>query len=120
MEYLCGIGDECNRHRDIDKVVETVKNNVLRHYYIVGLLEELELTLKLLELKLPGFLTGVLDVYKGPVGQQTTYTSSTAFNYTISDEVRNYLSSGPLKHSVDVYQLIKTLFWQKVRANNVR
>ena len=96
-----------------------VKNNALKNYYLIGLLEEFELTLKLFEAKMPSFLTGVLDVYRGPIGKQATYASATAFNYTISDEVRTFLSTGPLKHSVDVYQFIVALFWEKVRANNV-
>ena len=101
-------------------MVEIVKTNILNHYYIVGLLEEMELTLKLMESKMPQFLNGVLEVYKGPVGQGTTYTSSTAYNYTIDEDVRNYLSTGPLKYSVDVYKFITSLFWQKIRANKIR
>ena len=120
LEYLCGVGDNCNRHKDINKMVETVKHNILNNYFIVGLLEEIELTLKLMETKMPEFLSGVLDVYRGPIGRQSTYTSATAFNYTITEEVREYLSNGPLKYSVDVYSFISSLFWDKIRANNIK
>ena len=69
---------------------------------------------------MPQFLNGILEIYQGPVGKGTTYTSSTAYNYTIGDDIRNYLSTGPLKYSVDVYKFIKSLFWQKIRANKIR
>ena len=101
-------------------MVAKVKHNVMHGYFFIGLLEEIELSLKFLELKMPQFLSGVLDVYRGPIGQQTTYTSSTAYNYTISDEVRNYLSTGPLKYSADVYKFIESVFWQKLRANGLQ
>ena len=63
--------------------------------------------------------SGALDVYRGPIGQMATYNSSTAYNYTISDEVRTYLGTGPLKYSADVYKFIESVFWQKMRANGV-
>ena len=102
-----------------DEKKNLARSNAMANYYLIGLLEEFELTLKLFETKMPAFLSGILDVYKGPIGQQATQASATAFNYTISDEVRTFLSTGPLKHSVDVYQFIAALFWEKVRANNV-
>ena len=100
-------------------MVETIKHNVLKEYYIIGLLEELELTFLLMESKLPEYFRGVLEVYNSPVGEGSSYRSSTAHNYTISDDVRDYLSQGPLKHSVDIYEFVRTIFWQKIRANNI-
>ena len=100
-------------------MVETIKQHILKEYYIIGLLEELDLSFLLMETKLPDYLKGALEVYRGPIGQKSTYTSSTAYNYTVSDEVRSYLSRGPLRHSVDIYEFIKALFWQKIKANNI-
>jgi len=100
-------------------MVETIKNNVLREYYFIGILEEFELSLKLMEVLAPEFMTGIVDIYRGPIGQTATVNSSTSFNYTVTEEARQFLAKGPLKHSVDVYNFITALFWQNVRAHNL-
>lgn len=46
--------------------LETAKQNVLDHYLLVGVLEELEDVLLLLERLLPHFFSDVLNIYKSP------------------------------------------------------
>ena len=100
-------------------MVETIKNNVLKEYFLIGILEEFELSLKLMEMMLPEYMTGIVEIYKSPIGQGATINSSTSYNYTVSDQTRKYLAKGPMKHSVDVYNFIKALFWQKVKAHGL-
>lgn len=45
--------------------LQKAKANVEQHYAVVGVLEELELSLKVLEKYVPLFFDGALDVYKG-------------------------------------------------------
>lgn len=48
--------------------LEKAKQNVLEHYLLVGVLEELEDVLLLLERLLPHFFFDVLNIYKSPGG----------------------------------------------------
>lgn len=52
--------------------LERAKQNVLENFLIVGILEELEDVLLLLERLLPHYFTDVLNIYKSP----GTYTST--------------------------------------------
>ena len=89
---MCGAG-ECNRHQhDEAKAAEAVKNNILNGYFLIGILEEFENTLKLFEKLLPDYLTGIVDIYNSPVGQQVSQSSATSHNTTVSNQVRDYLS----------------------------
>lgn len=55
------------RHREPGAwALERAKQNVLENYLLVGILEELEDVLLLLERLLPHYFTGVLDIYKSP------------------------------------------------------
>lgn len=46
--------------------LERAKQNVLETYLLVGILEELEDVLLMLERLLPHYFTGVLNIYKSP------------------------------------------------------
>ena len=91
FDYLCG-ADECNRHKGEKSAAEAVKKNILNGYFLIGILEDFENTLKLMEKLLPDYMKGIVDIYKSPVGQHVTETSATSHNTTVSNEVRDYLS----------------------------
>lgn len=55
----------CNREPGV-WALERAKQNVLENYLLVGILEELEDVLLLLERLLPHYFTGVLNIYKSP------------------------------------------------------
>lgn len=48
--------------------LERAKQNVLENYLLVGVLEELEDVLLMLERLLPHYFSGVLNIYKSPGG----------------------------------------------------
>ena len=91
FDYLCG-ADECNRHKGEKSAAEAVKKNILNGYFLIGILEDFENTLKLMEKLLPDYMKGIVDIYNSPVGQHVTETSATSHNTTVSNEVRDYLS----------------------------
>ena len=91
FDYLCG-ADECNRHKGEKAAAEAVKKNILNGYFLIGILEDFENTLKLMEKLLPDYMKGIVDIYNSPVGQRVTETSATSHNTTVSNEVRDYLS----------------------------
>ena len=96
FDYLCG-ADECNRHKGEKAAAEAVKKNILNGYFLIGILEDFENTLKLMEKLLPDYMKGIVDIYNGPVGQHVTETSATSHNTTVSNEVRDYMSKERVK-----------------------
>ena len=44
--------------------LERAKNNLDENYSVVGILEDIELSLKVLELKLPKFFSGVSELFQ--------------------------------------------------------
>jgi len=57
----------CSRCSEFDGrwAIEEAKRNVEKHYAVVGVLEEFELTLKVLEAYVPRFFQGAEAIYKG-------------------------------------------------------
>ncbi|XP_073725282.1 uronyl 2-sulfotransferase [Misgurnus anguillicaudatus] len=73
IPFFCGQHPQC---RELSEwALETAKQNVLEHYLLVGLLEELEDVLLLLERLLPHFFSDVFKIYRSPdyrkLGNQT-------------------------------------------------
>jgi len=61
-EFFCGQEDECTGF-NTEVAMKKAKENVERHYAVVGVLEELNKTLTVLEHYVPRFFKGALDVY---------------------------------------------------------
>ncbi|XP_008395974.1 uronyl 2-sulfotransferase a isoform X1 [Poecilia reticulata] len=64
IPYFCGQHPKC-REPGV-WALERAKQNVLENYLLVGILEELEDVLLMLERLLPHYFSGVLDIYKSP------------------------------------------------------
>ncbi|XP_065111678.2 uronyl 2-sulfotransferase isoform X2 [Paramisgurnus dabryanus] len=73
IPFFCGQHPQCREPSEW--ALETAKQNVLEHYLLVGLLEELEDVLLLLERLLPHFFSDVFKIYRSPdyrkLGNQT-------------------------------------------------
>ena len=106
FDYLCG-ADECNRHKGEKAAAEAVKKNILNGYFLIGILEDFENTLKLMEKLLPDYMRGIVDIYNSPVGEEVTQTSATSHNTTVSNEVRDYLSKEGLKLIIEFLVNVK-------------
>merc|ERR1719348_2399372 len=60
--FFCGHGDECTGF-NTEIAMRRAKENVERHYAVVGVLEDLNKTLTVLEHYVPRFFKGAKDVY---------------------------------------------------------
>ncbi len=67
--------------------LETAKQNVLDHYLLVGVLEELEDVLLLLERLLPHFFCDVLNIYKSPGEASLRFTEMMFEGYLVTNLV---------------------------------
>ena len=61
--YFCGMDVECPTHNSrwsLNRAIE----NVEKHFPVVGVLEDLDITLKLMQKALPTFFPGIWDAYR--------------------------------------------------------
>jgi len=61
-EFFCGQEDECTG-LNTEVALRKAKENVEKHYAVVGVLEELNKTLTVMEHYIPRFFKGAKDVY---------------------------------------------------------
>ena len=86
--YLCGQADHCRLVADRD-AINQAKHNVEVSYAVVGVLEELNMSLAVLEHSLPGFFRGVESLYHLKLGQP--HRNRQAREDSISPQARQLL-----------------------------
>ncbi|GAV03511.1 hypothetical protein RvY_13920 [Ramazzottius varieornatus] len=62
IAFFCGHEMECSRHGS-RHALERAKEKVEKHFAVVGILEDLDMTLSVLEQKLPRYFAGVMDLW---------------------------------------------------------
>ena len=71
--------------------LERAKQNVMENYLLVGILEELEDVLLLLERLLPHFFSGVLNIYKSPGNTAILFFRLENFTFFHRDVLCHYI-----------------------------
>merc|ERR1712110_179113 len=80
------------------KILERAKAAILNTYYVVGILEEFDNTLKLLEKMLPEYYSGAFDLSKSKQLQKAKDKTATLSYPKMSNESRQVLMNGPLRY----------------------
>ena len=62
--YFCGQEPECTRHNSRQALMTAIEN-VERHYPVVGVLEEMDSTLRVMQAVLPRFFNGIHNKFGG-------------------------------------------------------
>ena len=107
--FFCGTEDYCKN--DARRALERAKENILHHYAVVGLLEHFQVTLKILQRRLPYFVPVVpksptdLRVNKGVKSNEVS----------VSEELISKIKQANWA-DVELYDFIKDIFWKKVQA----
>uniref|UniRef100_A0A8C6SZ73 Uronyl 2-sulfotransferase n=1 Tax=Neogobius melanostomus TaxID=47308 RepID=A0A8C6SZ73_9GOBI len=107
IPYFCGQHPKC-REPGV-WALERAKQNVLENYLLVGILEELEDVLLLLERLLPQYFTGALDIYKGPDYMKMGKLTSTVRKYTPTLEALQVLYHR-MSYEYEFYNFIRDQF----------
>jgi dermatan/chondrotin sulfate uronyl 2-O-sulfotransferase UST len=81
---------------------------------ILYLLEQFEETLALFEKVLPQFFAGAQAAYNSQFVRTKRDSSKTAHTDGFSNSTRAWLESGPLRYEMDLYNLIKSIFVQRL------
>jgi len=103
IPFFCGSHQWC-RKRDA-AALEQAKSNIEKYYSAVGVLEDMESSLKLFEKALPGFFGGALEFYEED-GEHLRKISKTASKDDDEEtEVKEYLRE-KLGNEVELYNFV--------------
>jgi len=133
VRYFCGTSDECgmkgggqgtfgakNDWNKVAKAAEMAKYNVLNNYFAIGIMEEFDDSLHMFEKLLPRFFTGARDAYHSKGVQEKRASSSTAVKHGFNNETRAVMEAGPLRYEMDLYNMIKQVFNEKLKLLGIR
>ncbi|TWW68848.1 Uronyl 2-sulfotransferase [Takifugu flavidus] len=107
IPYFCGQHPQC-REPGV-WALERAKQNVLENYLLVGILEELEDVLLLLERLLPHYFSGVLNIYKTPDYKKMGNLTGTVRKHTPSLEALQVLYHR-MRYEYEFYNFIRDQF----------
>lgn len=107
IPYFCGQHPRC-REPGV-WALERAKQNVLENYLLVGILEELEDVLVLLERLLPHYFTGVLDIFKSPHFMKMGNMTGTVRKHTPTLEALQVLYHR-MRYEYEFYDFVRNQF----------
>ncbi|XP_035474190.1 uronyl 2-sulfotransferase a isoform X1 [Scophthalmus maximus] len=107
IPYFCGQHPQC-REPGV-WALERAKQNVLETYLLVGILEELEDVLLMLERLLPHYFTGVLNIYKSPDYKKMGNMTGTVRKHTPTLEALQVLYHR-MRYEYEFYNFIRDQF----------
>nr|XP_039255524.1 uronyl 2-sulfotransferase-like [Styela clava] len=108
--YFCGVHDPPCLQPDEHKRVEIATTHIDEDYLFVGILEEFETTLLLLEKLLPGYFTGVMKVRAFQNFQQRKNETATRKQDFLTDKSREKLRTINMVDEYKVYFHVKEKF----------
>jgi dermatan/chondrotin sulfate uronyl 2-O-sulfotransferase UST len=127
VRYFCGTGAECgmkgagqgafgakNDWNKVARAAELAKHNIINNYYAIGIVEQFDASLDLFEKLLPDFFTGAKAAYHSEEVMAKRSSSSTAVKHGFNNETRAYMEAGPLRYEMDLYNLIVSIFKQRL------
>ncbi|XP_052001921.1 uronyl 2-sulfotransferase isoform X1 [Xyrauchen texanus] len=117
IPFFCGQHPQC-REPSL-WALETAKNNVLEHYLLVGVLEELEDVLLLLERLLPHFFSDVYNIYKSPEYRKLGNMTGTIRKHSPSLEALQVLYQR-MEYEYKFYNFVKAQFHLTKRKIGLR
>jgi len=130
VQYFCGTDNECGtkengekeipgevKHTDwikTAKATERAKVNIIKNYYMIGVLEHFDETLDLFDKMLPEFFGGAKIASRDPIVGAKRESSKTSANAGYSDTTRELLEQGVLRYEMDLYNLCKAIFFKRL------
>lgn len=121
IEFFCGSDKFCNQIKNGDeeskaKVVDIAKRRVINQYYVVGILEQFEDTLRMFETMLPDFYSGAMTAWKSDYIQFRRNQTKTIKGAPLAPDAREYLAYNALKYETDFYFFCRFLFNERLLA----
>lgn len=123
IQYICGNHPHC-RTVDVSeelkaKANELAKTQVLRQFFMIGILEQFVDTLEIFQKMLPAYYDGVIDIWNSDFLQAKRNSTKTMNRKELSLDSRKFLMLGPLKWETDLYIFTRALFNERLRRHNI-
>jgi hypothetical protein len=83
------------------------------------ILEQFVDTLQIFQKMLPGYYSGVIDIWNSDFLQAKRNSTKTMNRKELSLDARKFLILGPLKFETDLYIFIRALFNERLRRHNI-
>ncbi|XP_039253042.2 uronyl 2-sulfotransferase-like [Styela clava] len=117
LQFFCGTAPECSNTTTLEqkeRATEIAKSNILNEYYVVGVLEQFEDTLKLFQTMMPDFFIDVIPTWKSEFVQIKQNMTRTTYKKEMSLESKNFFRFGPLHYEIELYNFARELFNKKL------
>ncbi|KAK9309271.1 hypothetical protein QLX08_001020 [Tetragonisca angustula] len=111
--FFCGHSEKCTPFNTVG-ALERAKMAVEKHYAVVGVLEDVNTTLTVLENYIPRFFRGATDVYYDEVNAFTRINRN-FFKPPVSEEVKDMVR-GNFTREIEFYQFCKQRLYKQLRA----
>jgi len=117
IEFICGNHEICKANQQNYQkkrlALEMAKIRLLKEYYIVGTLEKIEESLRLLEHTLPQFFSGVLGVFREQDVQEVANSTRTLEKPQLSQHLRQELAMDSLRYEMELFAFIQSVLYKK-------
>ncbi|XP_046746616.1 heparan sulfate 2-O-sulfotransferase pipe-like isoform X2 [Diprion similis] len=111
--FFCGHSDKCRPFNTVG-ALERAKLAVEKHYAVVGILEDINSTLTVLENYIPKFFRGATDVYWDEVNSFTKINRN-FFKPPVSEEVKDLVRKN-FTREIEFYQFCRQRLYKQLRA----
>lgn len=123
--WLCGTDKICNYNHFDTQATQLAhsytKHKILNEYFVVGILEELDKTLKLLEIVLPRYFSRAVKIYQEEEGVAKTVNKTKTLDRSyVSEEARTFLEHKYFKYEMDLYQFVKFKLYKQFEVFGVQ
>ena len=108
--FFCGTADFCKN--DAKKALERAKENILKHYAAVGLLEHFHLSLKVVQRRLPFFLPVIPEE---PAHMKLNEGKRKFNSSSVSEEMIKKIKQANWA-DMELYGFVTAIFWKQVKA----
>ncbi|GFY40851.1 heparan sulfate 2-O-sulfotransferase pipe [Trichonephila inaurata madagascariensis] len=110
LPYFCGQEPECQQLND-PGAIQKAKQNIERYYSVVGTLEEMNITLQVLEAALPHFFRGAYHVYH-TLG---VHRNQNLHKEQVKEEVKDVLRAN-LSAEYELYYFVQQRLYQQYQT----
>ena len=115
VPYFCGQSDKCLQMGD-KWALEVAKHNIEKSYQVIGVLEHMNITLNVLQHKIPKFFAGVSELY---FQSKQIHGNKNRNKVNVTNEVKQYLKT-ILVNEYKLYEFaVQRLFTQYYSIKNV-
>ena len=119
IEFFCGNDPRCRDRGRTDAskkiALEMAKKRVVDEFFVIGVLEQFEDTLKLFDKMLPSVYATAPEVYNTPLMQMKRQSTKTVNVTPMSLSTRQFFMNGPLKYDFELYTFVRQLFNERLK-----